>query len=196
MGNGIKMPVYGDIDMNQFAKTYNLHGFNVYDGSDTKMEDLRTAFKVIIVSVLSDIVGDDFKRTEYQNGNATYEYNSKTFYIAIYIKELRVTYSVRTYTQNYKYINRSVYFDPEYMGYNIKSLLTHMLQDFHALIYLGANLHSAPEMNLDMYAVPTLIDISGDVSTPWYGYHEEAILTPRQYRKSEEAQRTLDKYFK
>lgn len=179
--NGITIPNMGGIDFGKFTDFYDL---------DLNLEeDTARAVKIILENIFAKTFTKKFKTQKYKDGGVKYEFDTYHCYLAIYLKDLTLSYTVRTKTMNYsKDITRSAYFNPEYMAYSPNSLLVNILRDFSKLTHYCSNLAPAPEWTDD--CIPRGTETVDGV--PFYGVHENIILKPMQYYKSDEAQKALD----
>ena len=145
-------------------------------GHDVSEDDLQ-AFLVECVDVALTEVGHPVKRTAYADGGVKWEIKSYECYLAVYVRDGRVTYTVRVNTVNYQDTRRYVWFDPDQMSWFADSLAIRCIGDLHELAWLCANMSYAPEYNFDMLPRQSY----GQGGYTFYGEKEALVLSPRSY---------------
>lgn len=145
-------------------------------GHDVSEDDLQPFLVECVSAALTDI-DPRLKRTDYGDGGVKWEIKSYECYLAIYVRDRRVTYTVRVNTGNFQRTRRYVWFDPDQMAWFADSLAIRCIVDIHELAWICANMNYAPEYNFDMLPRQSY----GQGGYTFYGEKEALVLSPRSY---------------
>lgn len=131
----------------------------------------------ILMTSMFNKLGDNVRYNKRDDGCSIWEMKTPECFLAVFLREGCLSYSVRINTLNFQNQMTSCYFSALHMKADFKSLLTRTMKDFTRLIY-------------ECRELTYMFDVRDDViprgmyhtNGTWFcSEHEEKILTPMHY---------------
>lgn len=140
----VKVPSFPDIDFVKIAEAVGKE--DIYDDWDPVT--LFNAQKIVMDAIFNTYAPRRFKETEYTQKNVkVYEFKKFECYLAVYLQEGNVSYTIRLNTLNSQDRESVLYFSVDHMAFYNHSLLFRILNDFSNILYRCVELKYTPEGN-------------------------------------------------
>ena len=127
----IQPTVFPDIDLDAIAEAVGKE--DVWEKWD--VPSLFKAQSMVMDAVFDAFTNGKYKATNYKKTERAYVFKRFECYLAVYLQNGNVTYTVRLNTLNCQDSATVCYFSIEHMEYYIGSLLMRMLADFSELVH-------------------------------------------------------------
>ena len=174
----IKVPDFdGRIDFEALDKLLGIDLSEITPDKTQQRSNISKAIGYIIDQIFNQLhLGKKMKKKIYKDGGTTWTFKKFECYLAIYLQNGSLSYTVRLNTLNCHETNSVLYFSYENMCFYNASLLYGILRDFTRLIGECANMEFAPEHYDDMLPRETHKNHS-----PFYCVHENMVMHPMHY---------------
>ena len=171
----VHVPTYASIDT---SALYSAIGFTD-DINNMPNEKLFAAQEIVLDTIFETLAKNRYKKTAFPDKHAaTYVFKKYECYLAVYLREGNVTYTVRLNTLNSQERAIICYYAAEHMPRYDKSLLVKMLQDFSDLVSDCVRLSFAYE---GAYTDTIPRGLVNTDSSLFYNAVETRILKPKHY---------------
>lgn len=177
-GSPVKVPTPPEVDFMKIAEAVGKE--DVYEDWDPVT--LFRAEKIIMDAIFNAYTRGKYKVKDYPQKNVkVYEFKKFECYLAVYLQEGNVSYTIRLNTLNSMGQDNQasvLYFSVDHMDYYVHSLLYRMLNDFSRILSRCVELKYTPEGNYKD-TVPRGCCI--DQNTPFCSEREKELLFPCHY---------------
>lgn len=174
-GTGLILPSFGEIDIEEIGKRIGLKGDELYNSYSR--ESLQKAFELVMGAVFDGYL-KEHRKTKPAKGKIKYEFKKFEVYLAVYLENGNVSYTIRLNTINNHETLTCTYFDDSRDLY-LEELLPRLLADFAWIAHECARLPYTWEGSYPATLYPLGLR-DKNKSIPW-GYGERLLTRPMRF---------------